>query len=173
MSEKSRTRTSYAPEEKAEIIMAVLTRKTTIQKVAKEKNVAPTLISLWKKQAEDAILERFTGTRPGRRKVEIDYYIYPAIYELNRKGYETVFCCAGHEDTSIMQMYIKFRDDVKEELRVARIAARTAKTRATRLEGALKTAKARISELEQGVRNMAAAMGCKLAKAKRPRRSKD
>ena len=136
MSEKSRTRTSYAPEEKAEIIMAVLTRKTTIQKVAKEKNVAPTLISLWKKQAEDAILERFTGTRPGRRKVEAS------------------------------------SDDVKEELRVARIAARTAKTRATRLEGALKTAKTRISELEQGVRNMAAAMGCKLAKAKRPRRSK-
>ncbi|MEE1265613.1 MAG: transposase [Akkermansia sp.] len=137
MSEKSRTRTLYAPEEKAEIIMAVLTRKTTIQKVAKEKNVAPTLISLWKKQAEDAIMERFVGTRPGRRKVE---------------------ACS---------------DDVKEELRVARIAARTAKTRATRLEGALKTAKTRIAELEQGVRNMAAAMGCKLAKAKRPRRKKD
>lgn len=137
MSENSRTRTSYAPEEKAEIIMAVLTRKTTIQKVAKEKNVAPTLISLWKKQAEEAILERFVGTRPGRRKVE---------------------ACS---------------DDVKEELRVARIAARTAKTRATRLEGALKTAKARNAELEQGVRNMAAAMGCKLAKAKRPRSKKD
>ena len=137
MSEKSRTRTSYAPEEKAEIIMAVLTRKTTIQKVAKEKNMAPTLISLWKKQAEEAILERFVGTRPGRRKVE---------------------ACA---------------DDVKEELRVTRIAARTAKTRATRLEGALKTAKARIAELEQGVRNMAAAMGCKLTKAKRQLRKKD
>lgn len=137
MSEKSRTRTTYAPEEKAEIIMAVLTRKTTIQKVAKEKNVAPTLISLWKKQAEEAILERFVDSRPGRRKVEVS------------------------------------ADDVKEELRVARIAARTSKTRATRLEGALKTAKARVAELEQGVRNMAATMGCKLTKAKRPLRQKD
>ena len=137
MSEKSRTRTTYAPEEKAEIIMAVLTRKTTIQKVAKEKNVAPTLISLWKKQAEEAILERFVDSRPGRRKVEVS------------------------------------ADDVKEELRAARIVARTAKTRATRLEAALKTAKARVAELEQGVRNMAATMGCKLAKAKRPLRQKD
>ncbi|MBR5888939.1 MAG: transposase [Akkermansia sp.] len=137
MSEKSRIRTTYAPEEKAEIIMAVLTRKTTIQKVAKEKNVAPTLISLWKKQAEEAILERFVDSRPGRRKVEVS------------------------------------ADDVKEELRAARIVARTAKTRATRLEAALKTAKARVAELEQGVRNMAATMGCKLAKAKRPLRQKD
>ena len=137
MSEKSRTRTTYAPEEKVEIIMAVLTRKTTIQKVAKEKNVAPTLISLWKKQAEEAILERFVDSRPGRRKVEVS------------------------------------ADDVKEELRAARIVARTAKTRATRLEAALKTAKARVAELEQGVRNMAATMGCKLAKAKRPLRQKD
>ncbi len=136
MSEKSRTRTSYSPEEKAEIIMAVLTRKTTIQKVAKEKNVAPTLISLWKKQAEEAVLERFASSRPGRRKAEVS------------------------------------ADDVKDELRTARIAARTAKTRATRLESSLKTAKTRIAELENGVRAMAASMGCKLTKAARLRRKK-
>ena len=137
MSEKSKTRTSYAPAEKAEIIMAVLTRKTTIQKVAKEKNVAPTLVSLWKKQAEEAILERFASARPGRRKAEVS------------------------------------AEDVKGELRGARIAARTAKTRATRLESALKAAKARIAELEGGVRSMAAAMGCKLTKTTRPRSKKD
>lgn len=136
MSEKSRTRTSYSPEEKTEIIMAVLTRKTTIQKVAKEKNVAPTLISLWKKQAEDAVLERFASARPGRRKVEVS------------------------------------ADDMKDELRAARIAARTAKTRATRLDRSLKTAKTRIAELENGVRNLAGAMGCKLTKATRVRRKK-
>ena len=136
MSEKTRTRTPYSAEEKAEIILAVLTRKTTIQKIAKEKNIAATLVSLWKKQAEDAILDRFASTRPGRRKVEVT------------------------------------PDDIKEELRKARIEARTAKTRATRLETALKNAKARVAALEGRVRDLAGVMGCKLVKAVRPRRKK-
>lgn len=136
MSEKTRTRTPYSAEEKAEIILAVLTRKTTIQKIAKEKNIAATLVSLWKKQAEDAILDRFASTRPGRRKVEVT------------------------------------PDDIKEELRKARIEARTAKTRATRLETALKNAKARVAVLEGSVRDLAGVMGCKLVKAVRPRRKK-
>lgn len=137
MSEKTRTRTPYTAEEKTEIILAVMNRKTTIQKIAKEKNIAPTLVSLWKKQAEDAILERFASTRPGRRKVEVT------------------------------------PDDVKDELRKARIEARTAKTRATRLEAALKNAKSRVAALESSVRDLAAVMGCKLVKAVRPRRKKD
>ena len=136
MSENTKTRTSYTPEEKTEIILAVMNRKTTIQKIAKEKGIAPTLVSLWKKQAEDAIMERFVGTRPGRRKMEVT------------------------------------PDDVKEELRKARIEARTSKTRATRLEAAVKVAKARIAVLEAGVRGMAAEMDCKLVKATRPRRKK-
>lgn len=53
-----------------EIVMAVLTKKKKIQAIAKEKNIAPTLISLWKKQAEDAILERFKPQPKGRRKQE-------------------------------------------------------------------------------------------------------
>ncbi len=137
MSEKTRTRTPYTAEEKTEIILAVMNRKTTIQKIAKEKNIAPTLVSLWKKQAEDAILERFASTRPGRRKTEVT------------------------------------PDDVKDELRKARIEARTAKTRATRLEAALKNAKSRVAALESSVRDLAAVMGCKLVKAVRPRRKKD
>jgi len=137
MSEKTRTRTPYTAEEKTEIILAVMNRKTTIQKIAKEKNIAPTLVSLWKKQAEDAILERFASTRPGRRKVEVT------------------------------------PDDVKDELRKARIEARTAKTRATRLESALKNAKSRVAALESSVRDLAAVMGCKLVKAVRPRRKQD
>lgn len=136
MSEKTRTRTPYSAEEKSEIILAVMNRKTTIQKIAKEKGIAPTLVSLWKKQAEDAIKERFASTRPGRRKVE------PTA------------------------------DDVKEGLRASRVEARTAKTRATRLETSLKNTKARVAALEAGVRELAAVMGCKLVKETRPRRKK-
>ena len=136
MSEKNGNRTSYSPEEKAAIILAVMSRKTTIQKIAKEKNIAPTLVSLWKKQAEDAVLERFVGTRPGRRKVEVS------------------------------------AEDIKGELKAARLAARTAKTRATRLESALKTAKARVAALESGIKGLAAEMGCKMVKSARPRRKK-
>lgn len=136
MSDTTKTRTTYTPEEKTEIILAVMSGKKKIQQVAQEKNVAATLISLWKKQAEDAILERFSSRKPGRRKVEVS------------------------------------ADDMKEELRAARVAARTSKTRATRLEGSLKTAKARIAELETGARNLASIMGCKLVKSARPRRKK-
>ena len=47
-------RASYTPEEKLEIIKAIFSKKAKIQDVAKKKGIAPTLISLWKKQAEDA-----------------------------------------------------------------------------------------------------------------------
>lgn len=136
MTDTPKSRTSYSPEEKAEIILAVMSRKTTIQKISKEKNIAATLVSLWKKQAEEAIVERFASRRPGRHKVEAT------------------------------------PDDLKQELRAARIAARTSKTRATRLESTVKAAKARVAELESGVRALAGTMGCKLVKAKTPRGGK-
>lgn len=136
MTEKTKIRASYTPEEKTQIILAVMNRKTTIQKVAAEKKIAATLVSLWKKQAEDAIMERFANSRPGRRKVELS------------------------------------SDEMKVEVRKTRIAARTFKTRATRLESSLKNAKARIAELEAAVRDMAAVMGCKLVKVKRSRAKK-
>lgn len=113
-----------------------MNRKTTIQKIAREKNIAPTLVSLWKKQAEDAIVERFVSTRPGRRKTEVT------------------------------------PDDVRGDLRSARVEARTAKTRATRLESSLKASRDRVAALESSVRDLAAVMGCKLVKATRPRRKK-
>lgn len=61
---------TYTAKEKAEIVLRVMQkgRDNTIQKVAAEKNIVPTLISLWKKQAEDAILSRFENATPGRRK---------------------------------------------------------------------------------------------------------
>lgn len=136
MTDTTKTRATYTAEEKTEIILAVMSRKTTIQKIAKEKNIAATLVSLWKKQAEDAIVARFAGSRPGRHKVEVT------------------------------------PEEMKEELRAARTAARTAKTRATRLETAAKAAKARVAELESGIRALAGSMGCKLVKAKKTRSRK-
>lgn len=50
--------------------------------------------------------------RCGRDKIEIDYYIYPAIYELNRKGYKTSMCCSGHEYDTHLSTYIIFYEDV-------------------------------------------------------------
>ena len=131
MADTNKARATYAPEEKAEIVLAVMNRKVTIQKIAKEKGVAATLVSLWKKQAEDAVLERFTGTRPGRRKVDVA------------------------------------PEDMKEELRKARIEARTAKTRATRLEQALKKNREKVAVLERGVRGLVESMGGKVVKSTR------
>lgn len=64
----ARQHNSYSPEEKTQIILDILTRKTSIQKIATEKKIAPTLVSLWKKQAEDAIAARFQPQPRGRRK---------------------------------------------------------------------------------------------------------
>ena len=61
-------RASYTPEEKLEIIKAIFSKKAKIQDVAKKKGIAPTLISLWKKQAEDAMVSRFQPQPKGRRK---------------------------------------------------------------------------------------------------------
>lgn len=64
----ARTHTTYTAEEKKQIICSILAKKTSIQKIAKEKGIAPTLVSLWKKQAEDAIFARFQPQPRGRRK---------------------------------------------------------------------------------------------------------
>ncbi len=62
------SRTSYSTEEKMEMILNIISKKTTIQKVAKEKGIAATLISLWKKQALDAMEARFRPQPKGRPK---------------------------------------------------------------------------------------------------------
>ena len=61
-------RASYTPEEKLQIIKAIFAKKVSIQDIAREKGIAPTLISLWKKQAEDAMEARFQPQPKGRRK---------------------------------------------------------------------------------------------------------
>lgn len=60
-------RTTYSADQKLSIILSVLTRRCSIQKAAREHNIAPTMISLWKKQAEDAMRERFQSRPKGRR----------------------------------------------------------------------------------------------------------
>lgn len=67
----AKSHTTYTPEEKKEMILAVMGRKTTIQKLAAEKGIAATLISLWKKQAEEAIAARFQPQPRGRRKAVV------------------------------------------------------------------------------------------------------
>lgn len=61
-------RATYTSEQKMSIVLRVLSHKNSIQEVAAETGVAPTLISLWKKQAELAIAERFLPQPRGRRK---------------------------------------------------------------------------------------------------------
>ena len=54
--------------------------------------------------------------RCGRHKIEIDYYIYPTIFELNRKGYRTASCCSGHVEDGYVSIYIKFNEEIQEDI---------------------------------------------------------
>lgn len=132
----ARTHTTYTPEDKKSIILSILTKKTTIQKIAKEKNVAPTLVSLWKKQAEDAIYARFQPQPRGRRKATAT------------------------------------KAEAKTSLHNCRAEARKAKARAKRLEAKLKESRERVEALEAGLRKLAEGLGCRVVKARRPRRAK-
>lgn len=49
-------------------------------------------------------------------KIEIDYLIYPAIRELNKKGYRTNNCCSGHPTNLSLSTYIKFDYDLSVDL---------------------------------------------------------
>ncbi len=62
------TRNTHSAEDKMQIVLDILSRKTNIQKVARAKGIAPTLISLWKKQGLDAMLARFQPQPKGRKK---------------------------------------------------------------------------------------------------------
>ncbi len=128
--------TTYSPEAKLEMVLNIMKRKTTIQKVARENNIAATLISLWKKQAEDAILERYSNRRHNRRKAE------------------------------------PVENESPSALRIARKEARIAKTRASRLEASLKTAKERVATLEAAIQQLAASLDCKVVKNRTPRSKK-
>ena len=53
-----------------------------------------------------------TQCRCNSRKINIDHYIYPAVYEFNRKGYITEESCSGHEDAKSLETYIMFKQDL-------------------------------------------------------------
>ena len=132
----ARTHTTYTPAEKTQIILSVLTKKTTIQKIAKEKNIAPTLVSLWKKQAEDAIAARFQPQPRGRRKA------------------------------------VATKASTKADIHAIKAEARKAKGRAKRLESSLKASRERVAVLEEGLRKLAEGIGCRMVRARRPRRAR-
>ncbi len=101
------TRTSYSAQEKTEIILQILSKKTSIQKVAKEKGIAATLISLWKKQALDAIEERFQARPKGRPKMVREEA--PATEQLKTARKETrgARIKAAHLETSLREARAK------------------------------------------------------------------
>ncbi len=62
------TRTSHSADDKMQIVLDILSKKTNIQKVARARGIAPTLISLWKKQGLEAMKARFEPQPKGRKK---------------------------------------------------------------------------------------------------------
>ncbi|MCR5727460.1 MAG: hypothetical protein K6G24_08340 [Lachnospiraceae bacterium] len=53
-----------------------------------------------------------TQCRCNSRKINIDHYVYPAVYEFNRKGYITEESCSGHADAKSLETYIMFKQDL-------------------------------------------------------------
>ena len=48
--------------------------------------------------------------------VQIDDLFASTIAELNKKGYKTVTCCAGHVNDSVPDCYIRFEEEFPENL---------------------------------------------------------
>ncbi len=120
-----------------QIILGILSKKTSIQKVAQEKGIAPTLISLWKKQALDAVQARFEPQPKGRRK---------STPEL--------------------------APSVEKDMKATRNEARSAKIKASHLELSLRDAREKLAAIEAQVQTLAACLGRKLVKERRPRQGR-
>ena len=43
--------------------------------------------------------------------IEVDEVILPTIRVLNQKGYITLFCCSGHFNMGVSNIYIKFEEE--------------------------------------------------------------
>lgn len=46
--------------------------------------------------------------------VEIDDNIFDDIIMLNKKGYKTIYCCEGHRENTLFDMYIMFGEDMSK-----------------------------------------------------------
>lgn len=131
-----KNRASYTAQEKLAIVKKVLSRKHSIQDVAKEKGIAATLISLWKKQAEDAMAARFEPQPKGRRKT------------------------------------VKPAEESAADTKSLKNEARKAKIKAAHLDTSLKEAKKRVALLEQQLATLCQALGYRLVKARKSRKSR-
>lgn len=99
-----RKRTTYSPEEKLKIIRDVFSRKATIQKIAKEKNISPTLISLWKKQADEAMADRFRPQPKGRRKTHAPKVVAQADVRALKNEARKAKIKAAHLEASLKEV---------------------------------------------------------------------
>ncbi len=110
------TRTSYSKEEKMEMILAILSKQTTIQKIAREKGIAATLISLWKKQAMDAMEARFCPQPKGRPKLERTAAVPSVEMKASRNEARSAKIKAAHLEISLRETREKLAQ-VEEQLR--------------------------------------------------------
>ncbi|MBQ7022330.1 MAG: transposase [Akkermansia sp.] len=97
-------RANYSPEEKLKIVQLVLSKKAKIQDIAKDKGIAPTLISLWKKQAQDAMEARFQPQPKGRRKCTPEAAPVTADTRSLKNEARKAKIKAAHLETSVKEM---------------------------------------------------------------------
>lgn len=96
-----KNRASYTAEEKLAIVKKVLSHKHSIQDIASEKKIAATLISLWKKQAEDAMYARFQPQPKGRRKMVKPMEVVDADTKSIKNDARKAKIKAAHLDASL------------------------------------------------------------------------
>ncbi len=97
-------RASYSAEEKKQIIIDILSKKTTIQKISREKGIAATLISLWKKQALEAMAARFVAQHKGRPKaVRVEAPSDEALLKAARNEARSAKIRASHLESSLRE----------------------------------------------------------------------
>ncbi len=102
------TRATYSSKEKMEIVLSILSKKSNIQKIAKEKGIAATLISLWKRQALEAMEARFQPQPKGRRKsVPVPAPQVEAEVKVARNEARAAKIRAAHLETSLRETRAK------------------------------------------------------------------
>ncbi len=104
------TRNSHSAEDKMQIVLDILSRKTSIQKVAHAKGIAPTLISLWKKQGLEAMLARFQPQPKGRKKKDAAEPVAGLGTRVARNEARTAKIRAAHLEKSLRETRAKLQE---------------------------------------------------------------